>query len=257
MMTRSCGLVAAAVLAVFTAIPQTVLAQDQSRWSGFYAGLSIGSAHSEVDFSASPNAFFFNSGVPADAVAGTFITNNSPASLSARGLTGGGQIGYNWQHGRVVLGLEADITFHDLKKRSDRGPLSDAAFTIHRFVQTTEQSLLVTLRPRIGVTFDRFLVYATAGLSIGNFEVEDTIINNNGAWQYQGSDSGTRVGWVLGGGVEMKLHDRWSIKGEFLRSEFSNSNFRALHSTLPNLFWVDHSAKMTVDVFRAGINYRF
>jgi outer membrane immunogenic protein len=239
------------------AMASPLSAQGHAGWGGFYAGLNIGSAKSDVDFSAVPNAFFFNSGVAADAIAGTYIANNSPASLGASGLTGGGQVGYNWEHGRVVVGLEADISFHDLKKRSDRGPFTDAGFTAHRFVQTTEHNLLVTLRPRIGVTFDRFMVYATAGLSIGNFEVEDTIINNNGAWQYQGTDSGTRLGWVVGGGVEMKLFGQWSLKGEYLRSEFANSNFRALHSTLPNLFWVDHTAKMTIDVFRAGINYRF
>jgi outer membrane immunogenic protein len=257
MTTQSPSLACVLAMCAGIAMASPLSAQGHSGWGGFYAGLSIGSAKSEVDFRAIPNDFFFNSGVAADAIAGTFIANNSPANLSASGLTGGGQVGYNWEHGRVVVGLEADISFHDLKKRSDRGPFTDAGFTVHRFVQTTEQNLLVTLRPRIGVTFDRFMVYATAGLSIGNFEVEDTIINNNGAWQYQGTDSGTRVGWVLGGGVEMKLFGQWSLKGEYLRSEFANSNFRALHSTLPNLFWVDHSAKMTMDVFRAGINYRF
>lgn len=257
MATHSRWRAALVALAIGSADLSPAFAQDQKGWGGFYAGFSIGSAKSEVEFSAAPNDFFFNSGVPSDAIAGTFIANNSPASLSATSLTGGAQVGYNWHHGRMVLGLEADVSFHDLKKRSDRGPFTDAGFTVHRFIQSTEQSFLVTLRPRIGVAFERFMIYATAGLAIGNFEVEDAIINNNGAWTYQGSDSGTRAGWVFGGGVEMKLHDRWSLRGEYLRTEFTNSNFRALHSTLPNLFWVDHSAKMTIDVFRAGLNYRF
>ncbi len=75
-------------------------------WTGFYIGVSAG-GHWDTDritASANPVGFVpFLINVP--------ILNNALAtSLNPKGFIGGGQIGYNWQTGNFVLGLEADAS---------------------------------------------------------------------------------------------------------------------------------------------------
>jgi outer membrane immunogenic protein len=72
--------------------PQLPPLEAQPVWTGFYAGLNVGDA-----FGSSRNAFnIAGFGLP------TF--NTSPA-----GVVGGGEVGYNWQTGPWVLGLEANF----------------------------------------------------------------------------------------------------------------------------------------------------
>ena len=239
------------------AATSSALADGPGRWSGAYAGMSIGAASGEFDLKSRPNSFFYTSGFASDAVLADYIRNNASTRLDTTRFTSGGQLGANWQHGMWVVGLEADITFHQLQTESQRGNLIDSSLTVHRYDQSAKQTFLATLRPRVGIAFDNVLVYGTAGLAYGNLVVSDNITLNSGAIRFQGNDRQWMNGWVYGAGAEVQLDRRWSIKGEFLRSEFGSLNYSAPHSSLPNLFWVDHSSKLTVDVARAGLNYKF
>src|SRR5215831_16810122 len=77
-------------------------------WTGFYIGANAGYGwgSGSVDFAGSDSTL--------DAIARGQI----PASLAGdpQGFVGGGQAGYNWQTGLLVLGLEADIQWTDIKK---------------------------------------------------------------------------------------------------------------------------------------------
>src|SRR6267154_5961847 len=75
-----------------------------SNWSGFYIGgnLGYGWGDGNTDFSFLPS--------PAE-----FTFNNTTLGARSTGVTGGAQLGYNWQIGSVVTGLEADIQGSDIK----------------------------------------------------------------------------------------------------------------------------------------------
>src|SRR5215204_5060403 len=72
-------------------------------WTGFYIGGNAGYAWNHTTVSATPNAAF------AEDFSGTtaFIAANNPSGLNKNGFTGGGQVGYNWQAGQWLLGVEA------------------------------------------------------------------------------------------------------------------------------------------------------
>ena len=76
------------------------------------------------------------------------------------GFVGGGQIGYNYQLGQIVLGLEADFQGADLKA----GP-SWAGLGI---VGEGKTEWFGTVRGRVGYAFDRFLPYLTGGFAYGS-----------------------------------------------------------------------------------------
>src|SRR5215467_8174609 len=71
--------------------PQYV--QPAASWAGWYIGVNAGAAWQQTTANAAYQGFAFD--------------NNT---FSKTGFIGGGQIGYNWQHGNFVFGLEGDIS---------------------------------------------------------------------------------------------------------------------------------------------------
>lgn len=76
-------------------------------------------------------------------------TTNIGCSADMDGFAGGGQIGYNYQMGQFVLGLEARLQAADLSVSGPGGSIKTDYFA--------------TVRGRAGVAFDRFMPYITGG----------------------------------------------------------------------------------------------
>ena len=121
------------------------------------------------------------------------------------GFVGGGQIGYNYQLGQVVLGVEADFQGADLKA----GP----SFAGLGIVGEGKTEWFGTVRGRVGYAFDRFLPYITGGLAYGS--VKTTLapgVTINGL----NSDDNTHTGWTIGGGVEYAITNNLIAGVEYL-----------------------------------------
>jgi opacity protein-like surface antigen len=105
-------------------------------------------------------------------------SNPSKQSLSFGAVA----IGYNWQNGRHVYGVEADVTTPD------------------------SASVAGIVRARYGLAFDKWLVYGTGGLSFseGIAAGAQTTSVSGVTWHYNGFNS---IGFVAGAGVERKLTD--------------------------------------------------
>jgi outer membrane immunogenic protein len=92
-------------------------------WAGFYAGANAGGAWDDSGFAADPGQYMLSpfafrdnagafTGIPGILVfvPGTFPLPGRVAVGSNRGsFLGGVQVGYNWQFGTTVLGLEGQI----------------------------------------------------------------------------------------------------------------------------------------------------
>jgi outer membrane immunogenic protein len=107
---------------------------------------------------------------------------------------------------------------------------------------------------------DRWLVYATGGLAIANFNSSFNWVETNpapGAVVYSGSNSTTRTGWAVGGGVEYAFAQNWSAKFEMLYLDFGTYTVVApLQTAPPTVVW--HSDVHARDtVARVGLNYKF
>src|SRR6267378_8663405 len=90
-------------------------------WSGFYIGGNVGYGFGRVDDqSSSALVATFPPGIVPPAFSNTPVT--FPFASSSRtpvdGVIGGGQIGYNAQFSRWVLGIEADIQASDQKRNT-------------------------------------------------------------------------------------------------------------------------------------------
>jgi outer membrane immunogenic protein len=188
-------------------------------WTGFYLGLNGGYAFGRSSWS--------DPAVGADS--GRF--NTSGAVL-------GGQIGYNWQTGPVVLGLETDMDWLNGKGSSAGGVCAtDGAGACQ-----TSQTWLGTTRARVGYAFDRWLPYVTGGVAYGDIR----------AAQPTGTSSSTKTGWAAGAGVEYGINRNWSAKAEFLHVDLGTATFMGAASGTPTL-----SVPVKDDLARVGLNYRW
>jgi outer membrane immunogenic protein len=133
------------------------------------------------------------------------------------GFAGAGSLGYNWATPyNVVYGVEGDIGFMDV---------SDGSRKVGPFWST--------LRGRVGYATGMLLPYLTYGVAFAEAD--------NGV----GRDNDIQTGWVAGGGAEMAISDKTSVKLEYLHMDFDQSNNRAF------------SFDGKVDLVRVGLNMRF
>ena len=119
-------------------------------------------------------------------------------------LTGGLQLGYaHLLASRLVLGLEADLSFPDFHQDADRitYPGAAAGGVDERL------DLVGTVRGRVGLAIHRSLIYGTGGLawSLGHFV---DVQSRAERWR-------ARPGWTAGAGVEIPVDLGWTTRLEY------------------------------------------
>jgi outer membrane immunogenic protein len=111
----------------------------------------------------------------------------------ADGIVGGGQIGYNWQNGPIVFGLEADASYADISESF--GPFEASI------------DFLGTVRGRLGyLVTPNILVYGTAGFGV--------VSGSGSVGGFSFDESETDL--VFGLGVEGKFARNMSVRLEYL-----------------------------------------
>jgi outer membrane immunogenic protein len=181
-------------------------------WTGFYVGINGGGGFGNSDWDAA--------------------TGSSGRDTSG-GLVGG-TIGYNYQVGQAVFGIEGDIDWARIRGSSTAVPCTTSC--------ETRNSWLGTARGRIGYAFDRFMPYITGGVAFGDVQANPA--------GFSGS-SDTNVGWTLGGGLEAAIAGPWTAKVEYLYVDLGDVNCPAGNCALAT------NVDFRANIVRAGLNYRF
>jgi outer membrane immunogenic protein len=155
------------------------------------------------------------------------------------GISGGivgGTVGYNWQMGHAVLGVEGDGSWAHIHK-DFQGVNCNSGLCF------TDVQSLGTVRGRLGYAANDLLVFATAGAAVagvraGIYGCTPECI-----------DDKTRWGWTVGGGFEWFFVRNWSAKVEYLYADFGNkvNYFTGFNNTV----------RLNTSLLRAGINYHF
>lgn len=164
-----------------------------SDWAGFYIGVNGGGGwgNSSID------------GFSLDKASGGVF---------------GGQLGYNWQFGSFVTGVEADLDGADISSTTQGAT-----------VKTNE---LASVRAREGYAFlPNLLAYGTVGFAYGRTNVVGIDLAQNG--------------WVAGAGLEYKVSGPWIARAEYLHYGFGNAAIGGV------------DVKTDVDVVRGGLSYKF
>jgi opacity protein-like surface antigen/outer membrane protease len=215
-------------------------------WSGGYVGVHTGGVLGFVDVDDPYGSSIFGD------------TVRTPGPLA------GGQIGYNWQNGDIVYGLEADASVADLVGTNTCFAYSGA------FVSANCRSYidaLGTVTGRVGWVLPSdpaTLLYAKGGLAWAHSKVDATTNAEFGSPTTR--SEGMLWGWTLGAGAEHAISPRWSLKAEYDFLSLGDdiitpiSGFAPVPSPTPTLVTAGgRNADVSEDIhqFKVGLNYRF
>jgi high affinity Mn2+ porin len=168
-------------------------------WSGFYIGGHTG--YSRGSSSA-------------------VLTDPQVAASSGNfsGVMGGVQAGYNVQlPSGVLLGVEADISFPNyLNSNSVVSRLTTARSDV-----TEQWDYVGTARGRIGYAHGPWLAYATGGLAWAG----DRFLSTPAVGDEE-KHINRRLGWAAGAGLEYAFAPHWSVRLEYLYSQFERADVR-------------------------------
>jgi outer membrane immunogenic protein len=180
-------------------------------WTGFYVG-GQGGGVAGGDFDFRNNT-----------VAGGPVT----ARASVGGFVAGGQVGYNWQWGNIVAGIEGDVFYSDYGNRlSFAGPGFGAGS-----VSARADGFSANATGRIGYAFGRTLVYAKGGWAY----LDSVRFSAAGLGLGAGSVRTDMDGWTVGGGIEHAIMDNVSLGIEYRYTQYNPKtiNVAAAPATLP------------------------
>ena len=209
-------------------------------WTGLYAGIQAGYAwdRDPVTVTSFLPAIFVP-GLPA-----FFVVNN--LSDNPKGVIGGVHAGYNLQINQWVLGFEGAVDGTSVHANLF-SPLGFATLN-------TRSDIQGSIRLRGGIAFDRVLLYATGGAAFAGIT---TIYTTSVPFFLTESDSKTRSGWTVGGGLAYALTNNWSIRAEYRYSDFGHTidyPFAVLISPFGR-FSVQHH--LTQNQVQFGLSYKF
>jgi len=188
---------------------QAPVAAQLYNWTGFYIGVNGGGAFGRSAWD--PTGHFNMSG----------------------GIVGG-TVGYNYQFGQAVVGVEGDI---------DWAGISGTTNNLCPLGCKTSDSWLSTVRGRLGYAADRFMPFVTGGAAFGN--IQATTPGFIGA-------SSSQVGLTVGAGLEFAIAGNWTAKAEYLYVDLGKFTCGLSCGVLPT-----NNVSFTTNLVRAGVNYRF
>ena len=225
-------------------------------WTGFYVGIHAGYSWGRWD-----GALTFDPGTgPVQ------VFDPSNHTIDATGWLAGGQIGFNYQLGSFVFGPEADVSWTNLK-----GENAFRTIGLNNFSWTISNRLdwFGTVRGRVGIAADRFLVYGTGGVAFGQTKGNEVVTGFEGqGFPVTGqvtaiaSASENHIGWTAGGGVEWMFSPSFSFKVEYLYVDLGSADYHYTGSIVITVPPAPHTtdsfpADLAFHIVRAGVNYRF
>jgi len=193
---------------------------------------------------------------------GGLMTQNTEGVGNGTGAVAGGQAGCNYQDGNWVLGVEGEGYWSGIKSTSGSSNIVNVVFpgnTANSFTARLRNTADYTIAARVGITFDRTLIYGKGGWAWGEMDLYSTsICCGPAATLVTSSSKGTLDGFLVGVGIEHALTRNWTIKGEYNYIGFGN---KELTRTQCNGAVCGVTGTNSFDankhIFKRGVNYLF
>ena len=223
-------------------------------WTGFYIGGQVGGA-----WGTGGNRFH-----AFDPDTNTFVDTSFGGNPS--GVIGGGHVGFDYQipgwnwfsSSGVVIGVEGTVDGTSLSKTTVvtfPGDFGGGTLSAH-----TSADIQGSIRGRLGIAWDRVLIYGTGGVAFAGVNSDltlsgvDTTVVPFVPFFASRSRSNSRTGWTVGGGIEYALTNNWSIGAEYRFTDFGTISREA---ELPDGGFFSAHRRLEENQVQGRITYRF
>jgi len=207
-------------------------------WSGFYIGGNGGGGWSHTCWDLIGAAGIAPLAAPL-----------AEGCHNASGATAGGQIGYRWQTGTWVFGLEGQGNWANFRG-SNVNSLAGTVFAAGLTDQTRIDAFGL-MTGQIGWAWNNVLGYVKGGAAV----VADRYRTFSAAGVLVDSANDTRWGGAVGAGIEIGFSQNWSVGFEYDHLFLGTHNVNAI--TPAGAFSATDRISQDVDLATVRLNYRW
>jgi len=199
-------------------------------WTGVYVGANVGGGWAQDTIT--------------DVITGGGFGTNTLGAFA-----GGGQIGYNYQVGNVVFGVEG--FFYGIAGGNHNTNNIITGVVGDQFQASANATWVGTFAGRLGFTgpgFDHWLFYAKGGGGWVGFNATVSDLTNG----LSASTSSSQGGWMAGAGIEVAVAPNWTAKVDY--QYLGLNGFSVAPTFSADRFMVNSPSVQTVTL---GVNYLF
>ena len=193
-------------------------------WTGFYIGADIGARSNRSELTSDQGTQIVTNG--GTIFPSTFTDPNIGLNLSTVDFRGGGFLGYNYQFGNIVTGVEG--TFGYANKQTTQTGTLVLSLTSNPGMATVNTTWDATFRGRLGyLVAPNVLVFAAGGAAwqhINDSVISPGLVTPGVQIITASSATGSfnKLGWTIGGGLEVAVTSNWLLRGEYRYADFGS-----------------------------------
>ncbi len=212
-------------------------------WTSCYGGAHVGGSVSRKDIT-DPVQLAQDSVLGAGTTAGVTTTR-----LDSTGFLAGAQIGCDYQfYSHLVAGVEGAVSGSTMKSSTVVGfPASPG----DQAVVSSKTDFLPSVTARLGVAFDRVLLYGKGGVAWAGDQTN--VVGSVAGTPFSFQGLSTRTGFTAGGGVDWAFSGPWSVNVEYDYYQFGHGNVFMTDSI--NGFTGLLDTKQNIQVVKVGLNF--
>jgi opacity protein-like surface antigen len=220
-------------------------------WTGLYVGVFAGATEGTSDWN--------------------YIAGEANPYIG--GYAWGGEVGYNYQINRWVIGTEVDLAKTNTTGGTGCNPFEPIPTLAHLHSPMLNATcdawtkLIPTATGRVGYAWNLALLYVKGGAAWASHQFAATCnvnpsiffgpcVDPAGATFIDASASTKHWGWVIGFGTEFAVNRNWSAKLEYNYTSFADHNVTASDPTNPALHTV-LNVGMAISEVTLGVNFHF
>ncbi len=210
-------------------------------WTGLYGGVHGGYGWGDADYTFPIGAGFGGMLAP---VAGGAL------GKSIDGGVFGGHVGYNYQIGNWVLGVEGSFTWSGLKGTASNvfAPTVPA-----NAIYSTDLEWFAAVTRRLGYARDNWLVYVKGGLAAGR--VDSRLVSSFFPLTYREKED--HVGWTLGAGVEYAWTPNWIVGIEYNYYDLGDQKYGSHSYVTGGVVSGQYHLDLTFSTVTARLSYKW
>ncbi|MFM5947964.1 MAG: outer membrane protein [Novosphingobium sp.] len=246
----------AAIAAATLASP--AFAQDgEDDWNGAYIGVHVGYNGLKSDSAVALGGAWSTESTALQ----NEVTTRWSTSQSIDDLNYGAQIGYNFNAGGAVLGVEADISLlnGDDVRSSAQASTAFPALT-YTYGNVVDPKHAISVRAKVGLPMGKTLFYAHGGWQTVRADVGASILSNGG-YSKAAAVTENFDGYIVGAGIEHKLGSNISARLEYAYSDLGDVSYATAYRAGSTFTSPAYNETFTQDMrmhsVRLGLNFHF